>query len=585
MSEPGSAEDLEVDYAPWAFWQRASPARRSEQQERCERLRAAGFDIGERCVVSPLAAVHPDRLELGDRSTVAAHAHLSGDLSFGPDCTVNVFTVVRGRVRAGRAVRIGSHTSVLGFNHTFADLDQEIFRQPLQSRGIEIGDDVWIGSAVVVLDGVRIGSHSVVGAGSVVTRDVPAWSVVVGNPARVVRDRRAGRSDPAGPPVELEQLAQALGEQARAEMPLILRAAFDPAGEGAYRDCPDRPPTVRAHCDAVELADLLLGRPPDQLLPAEHVARLADRQDAACGLVPELGSALAARPGPEPALPVPGEAYHVLSVGYALDLLGAAFAHPVQAITGLSAADLVLALDRLPWGNDAWAAGAMVDAVGTAWTWAALAGQEPAGACGEALVGWLLTRRDPATGLWGRASDVRGRGPVNGTYRAVRGTLAQWGTPVAGQEQLLAAVLAHDDLLRRALDGTGAADLRPVTACDGLDVLFLMHWACSARPDLDRTAVRRAAERWLRLIAGRWQPGRGLAFEPDRPVSLQGTEMWLATAWYAADLLGVSPALGYRPRGVHRPGPAARHDGWGRLRRVESRSTTSPGTSSTSGRS
>jgi len=53
-----------------------------------------------------------------------------------------------------------------------------------------------------------------------------------------------------------------------------------------------------------------------------------------------------------------------------------------------------------------------------------------------------------------------------------------------------------------------------------------------------------------------WVPGLGLPFAVGREPSLQGTEIWLAVAWYAADLLGEADALGYRPRGVHRPEPA-----------------------------
>ncbi len=162
-------------------------------------------------MVSRLAAVHPDTLSLGDRSYVAAHAHVSGDVSIGDDCSVNVGAAVRGKVSTGRAVRIGSYSALLGFNHGFESTEIEIFEQPLTSTGIALGDDVWLGSHVVVLDGVRIGSHAVVGAGSVVTRDVPAWAVAVGNPARVVRDRRG--SDEA-----LSRQLQEFSGRARAEV-------------------------------------------------------------------------------------------------------------------------------------------------------------------------------------------------------------------------------------------------------------------------------------------------------------------------------------------------------------------------------
>src|SRR5690606_25385501 len=111
----------------------------------------------------------------------------------------NVGAVLRGRVLIGDGVRIGAYTSVLGFEHSFDDPDLPVFRQPLTSEGVRVGDDVWIGTHVVVLDGVRIGSHAVVGAGAVVTRDVPDWAVTVGNPARVVGDRRRRRAgSPSG---------------------------------------------------------------------------------------------------------------------------------------------------------------------------------------------------------------------------------------------------------------------------------------------------------------------------------------------------------------------------------------------------
>ena len=63
------------------------------------------------------------------------------------------------------------------------------------------------------------------------------------------------------------------------------------------------------------------------------------------------------------------------------------------------------------------------------------------------------------------------------------------------------------------------------------------------------------AQAHAQRIVGRWVPGHGFAFDTrlGSAPTLQGTEMWLATLWYAADLLDQSDALGYRPRGVHRP--------------------------------
>lgn len=559
-------EPLREEFAPWSFDESATGAQRADQRDRLAGLRARGYVIGEGCTVSRLAAVHPDTFELGDRSYVAAHAHVSGDVVIGADCSVNASAVVRGRVRTGRAVRIGGHTSLLGFDHGFADTGTEMFRQPLTCAGIVVGDDVWIGSHVVVVDGVRIGSHAVIGAGSVVTRDVPDWAVVVGNPARVVRDRRDPRlsAPPVSAPAQaLDDRLRTFAERARRDLPQILADSWH---DGAYRNGPDEGATVRAHTDAVELSILLRAAAPPQLRPAEHVARLQRAQDPASGLVAELvdgrwplldgGSAdpdgLAT--ATDGALPDDARAYHVLCVGYALDLLGAAFRHPVRAVTALDPGALTRALDALPWHTNAWGAGATVDTVGTALTWALRAGDRcPPGQL-EAVVGWLATHRDPATGLWGSSSDGL-LDPVNGAYRAVRGTLAQWGVRIGGDRTLVGTVL------RRAED---VGDAPGTTACDALDVVHLLWWA--AREDVEaprsrQTEVEAVARGVVETTLRAWVPGRGIAFGPGEGPSLKGTEMWLATAWYAADLLGEAAALGYRPRGIHRPEPVLGGEG------------------------
>lgn len=542
-------EALREDFAPWAFWDTSSPEQRADQDSRATELRARGYVIGLGCMVSRLAAVHPDTFALGDRSYVAAHAHVSGDVVIGADSSVNVAAVVRGRVQIGRAVRIGSHVSILGFEHGFADIGVELFRQPLTSAGITIGDDVWIGSHAVVLDGVRIGSHAIVGAAAVVTTDVPDWAVVVGNPARVVRDRRAPAPGAPGGHGALASSLRAFVDVARSEIPTILDTAW--VG-GLYRDSPSASPTMRAHCDAVELADLLLAGPPVQLTRAEHIARLRAAQDPHTGLVAELAGAAASTAvagpgGPAPQLPDHLRAYHVLSVGHALDLLDSSFEHPVHAVTTLSPAALVGLLDRLPWRTNAWGAGALVDAVGTALTWALRAEHPLPEGLVDALVGWLVVHRD-ASGLWGRPSDGLLES-VNGTYRAVRGTLAQWGVAL-GQEDVLI-----DTVLRRAAEVTTARD---ASACDALDVVHLLRWARRTRPDHRQGEVSDFARAVLEATLGAWVPNRGLPFKAGREPSLQGTEMWLAVAWYAADLLSEADALDYRPRGVHRPDPALR---------------------------
>jgi acetyltransferase-like isoleucine patch superfamily enzyme len=94
-----------------------------------------------------------------------------------------------GGIRIGRHVTFGAGVHVLAENHEFTDTAKPIQSQGVTRAGITIEDDVWVGNAAIILDGVTIGRGSVIGAGSVVTRDVPAESVAVGNPARVIRQR------------------------------------------------------------------------------------------------------------------------------------------------------------------------------------------------------------------------------------------------------------------------------------------------------------------------------------------------------------------------------------------------------------
>ncbi|MDF2555320.1 MAG: acetyltransferase [Microbacterium sp.] len=531
------------DYSPWDFWSTASGESRRRQSEHQATLVAAHADwrFGDGCFVSELAALDAETLTLGDRSYIAAGAYLTGTVRIGADCSVNPSTVVRGDVVFGDGVRMGAHSSVLGFNHSM-EPGTPVFRQPLTSRGIRIGDDVWIGSHVVVLDGVTVGASAVLAAGAVVTKDVPAGAIVGGNPARLLR----WRVPPVDSPSEASGLharVSAFAETARSDATALLARCVDPVS-GLYADRPGAVPTVRAQGDAVEIADLLLGSTPPGSDQSELVERLRRWQDPATGAVPPLGS-----------VDIAGwddgdTAYHVLSVGYALDLLGSAFAHPVGLVTRATAESLIARLDALPWDTDPWNAGHHVDAIGTALLWARRRGDRIAPGVAEALFGWLVTQADAASGMWGRPSADRGLLlVVNGFYRASRGTFAQHGVPVPYPEAVV------DTVLRHARDERWFAASR-LDACNVLDVahpLWLTRAAGYRRAEVDDLATR-----LLDQVLGGWQPGAGMSFRlAEREPGLQGTEMWLAIVWYLADLLGVSDALGYRPRGVHRPEPAA----------------------------
>ncbi len=77
-----------------------------------------------------------------------------------------------------------------GGNHGTAISDVPMYYQPYTSKGISIGDDVWIGANSVIVDGVSVGSGSIIAAGSIVIKDVEPLSLVAGNPAKFIKHRQ-----------------------------------------------------------------------------------------------------------------------------------------------------------------------------------------------------------------------------------------------------------------------------------------------------------------------------------------------------------------------------------------------------------
>ena len=94
-------------------------------------------------------------------------------------------------VKIGKYVMMAQDVMIISRNHKFSDLEK-----PMQLQGFEsvepviIEDDVWIGAHTIILPGRKIGKGSIVGAGSVVTNDVPAYTIVGGNPAKVIKYRK-----------------------------------------------------------------------------------------------------------------------------------------------------------------------------------------------------------------------------------------------------------------------------------------------------------------------------------------------------------------------------------------------------------
>lgn len=110
----------------------------------------------------------------------------------GENCFFGEYTCIRGQggVHIGNGVYTGTQVQIAAVNHVYADPDKYIKDQGITAEGITIEDDVWLASNAVVVDGVTIGKGCVVGAGAVVNKSLPPYSVAVGVPARIVKDRR-----------------------------------------------------------------------------------------------------------------------------------------------------------------------------------------------------------------------------------------------------------------------------------------------------------------------------------------------------------------------------------------------------------
>ena len=538
------------EYSPWDFWAQADASAHARQiaTQRDFTTQRPSWSFGHECFVSDLASVDNDDLHLGDRTYIAAGAYMTGSLQTGRDCSINPYVVVRGDVQIGDAVRIGAHTSILGFNHTMDDVETEFFRQPLTSRGIRVGNDVWIGSHVVIVDGVTVGNQAVLAAGAVVTKDVPAGAIVGGNPAKLIRWRVTPTTD------DLATRVAAFADTARSQVVAVLDRSFS-AETGLFTDRPGVDPTVRAQCDAIEIADLLLGIAPPQLPVDAQADRLRGWQDASTGAVASLrADGIQLQGG---GFSDDEAAYHVLCVGYALQILDVDFSHPLTLVTQASAGEVTLLLDNLPWHSNAWGAGHWVDSLGTALLVSRRRRDSIPAGTGEAIFGWLLTNADPQTGMWGSPTPKDGLlQVVNGFYRATRGTFAQFGLPLPYPERVIDTVLQH------ASDDQFFAEGHE-NACNVLDIAHPLWLTRAAGYRTEEVAG--LARRLLDRALTQWQTGAGFSFRAPAPKlgglaetipGLQGTEMWLAIIWYLADLAGVSDALGYRPRGVHRPEPA-----------------------------
>ena len=133
----------------------------------------------------------PYRLfRLGAYSVVESFACINnavGDVIIGDYTRIGLHNTIIGPVTIGSHVNLAQGITVTALNHNFEDTNQHIDEQGISTTPVSIGDDVWIGANAVILPGVHVGNHCVVAAGAVVTKDVPAHSLVAGVPAKIIK--------------------------------------------------------------------------------------------------------------------------------------------------------------------------------------------------------------------------------------------------------------------------------------------------------------------------------------------------------------------------------------------------------------
>ena len=108
-----------------------------------------------------------DNSQIGERSQIGAYTKIGSDVIMAPD--VIIWTI----------------------SHAFDRTDIPINQQGATDiKPVIIGDDVWIGQRAIIKPGVTVGNHAIIGAGSIVTKDIPEWAIVAGNPARIIKMRK-----------------------------------------------------------------------------------------------------------------------------------------------------------------------------------------------------------------------------------------------------------------------------------------------------------------------------------------------------------------------------------------------------------
>jgi len=128
----------------------------------------------------------------GERVNVeqGANFYTGWEIDIGDGSSLGIGCMVPYNLKVGKDVMMGPYVVIIGDSHQFDNLDIPMRLQGMREYPpVKIEDDVWIGTRAIILPGVRIGKGAIIGAGAVITKDIPPYAVCVGNPARIIRYR------------------------------------------------------------------------------------------------------------------------------------------------------------------------------------------------------------------------------------------------------------------------------------------------------------------------------------------------------------------------------------------------------------
>jgi len=131
-----------------------------------------------------------NKFKLGENSTIEDFCTINngvGDIIIGNGVRIGMSNVLIGPIQIGNNVIFAQNVVTSGLNHGYEDINIPINKQPTSTSKIIVEDDCWIGANVVITAGVTIGKHCVIAAGAIVTKNIPPFSVAVGNPAKVIK--------------------------------------------------------------------------------------------------------------------------------------------------------------------------------------------------------------------------------------------------------------------------------------------------------------------------------------------------------------------------------------------------------------